>query len=137
MKLLFCHDTSKAAQGALDETLKYFSCQRPEIILLTVVEGPLDASMENEGIFDELEKDIRNKHRKIAEGISKAGFDVDAIVATGDSRTMIMEATKNKAPDIIVVGKRGSGLVKEMILGSVAAYVVRHAPCPVLVMPTA
>ena len=136
MKLLFCHDTSDAAQEALDKTLKYFSCQRPEIILLTVVEGPLDASMENEGIYEELNKKIHDKHHKIAKDISTKGFDVDALIATGDSRKMILEAAKNKTPDLIVVGKRGAGALKEMILGSVAAYVVRHSPYPVLVMPT-
>lgn len=36
---------------------------------------------------------------------------------------------------LIVVGTRARGVVARTLLGSVADAVVRHAPCPVLVVP--
>ena len=36
--------------------------------------------------------------------------------------------------DLIIIGKRGLGRIKGMIMGSVSSYVVSEAPCPVLVM---
>ncbi len=135
MKIMFCHDTSEVAQKALDQALEYFSCQKPEVILVTVIEDPLDASLVNEEIYDRLTKEIREKQHKIAEEISSKGFEVDALIATGDPRSMIMEAVEKTSPDVVVIGKRGSGSVKEIVLGSVSAYVIRHLSVPVMVMP--
>jgi len=38
-------------------------------------------------------------------------------------------------PDVIVVGERGHTGISAKVLGSVADHVVRHAPCPVVVVP--
>jgi len=37
--------------------------------------------------------------------------------------------------ELIVVGHRGLGAVRSIVLGSVSGYVVQHATCPVLVVP--
>jgi nucleotide-binding universal stress UspA family protein len=37
--------------------------------------------------------------------------------------------------ELIVVGRRGLGPVRSLVLGSVSSYVVQHATCPVLVVP--
>jgi nucleotide-binding universal stress UspA family protein len=37
--------------------------------------------------------------------------------------------------ELIVVGHRGLGAVRSLVLGSVSGYVVQHATCPVLVVP--
>ena len=36
--------------------------------------------------------------------------------------------------ELIVVGRRGRGAVKSLVLGSVSTYVLQHATCPVLVV---
>jgi nucleotide-binding universal stress UspA family protein len=38
--------------------------------------------------------------------------------------------------ELIVVGRRGRGAVSSIVLGSVSSYVLHHATCPVLVVPT-
>ncbi len=38
--------------------------------------------------------------------------------------------------ELVVVGRRGLGTVRSLVLGSVSGYVVQHANCPVLVVPT-
>lgn len=39
--------------------------------------------------------------------------------------------------DAIVIGTRGRGGIKRALLGSVSDYVVRNAPCPVVVTTAA
>ena len=38
--------------------------------------------------------------------------------------------------ELLVVGGRGHGAVRELLLGSIALHCVLHAPCPVMVVPT-
>lgn len=136
MKVMICHDGSENAQQALEEALKLFKPNNPEIILMTVVEGPADASAVNE---EHTERMIQERHeflKKTSDAIAGHGFDVDAIMAVGDARAMILQAVDQKNPDIVVIGKRGMGVIKEMVLGSVSAYLIRHVKCPVLIFHT-
>ncbi|CAG1065250.1 Putative universal stress protein [uncultured bacterium] len=136
MKIMVCHDGSENAQQALDEALKIFKPNNPEIILVTVVEGPADASSVNEELTAKMVQERHDFLKKTSDMVAGRGFDVDAIMAVGDARAMIIETVKQKNPDIVVIGKRGAGVIKEMVLGSVSAYLVRHVKCPALVFHT-
>jgi hypothetical protein len=37
--------------------------------------------------------------------------------------------------DLLVVGRQGHSWLAEKLLGSVSAYCVRHATCPVVIIP--
>jgi nucleotide-binding universal stress UspA family protein len=50
----------------------------------------------------------------------------------GRPASAIIEAATSFGADLIVVGSRGYGTIERMVLGSVSAEVVDHAPCPVL-----
>ncbi len=52
----------------------------------------------------------------------------------GNPAAKIVEGAKNWSADVIVIGSHGRGKVQKLLLGSVAEGVVRHAPCPVLVV---
>jgi nucleotide-binding universal stress UspA family protein len=47
--------------------------------------------------------------------------------------TIVNHAAKENV-DLIVVGTRGLGGFKKMLLGSVSSGIVSHAPCPILVV---
>lgn len=134
MKILVCHDGSKNAQAALEKTIGLFRCERPEIILLTVVEEPLDATSVDEESFEKWRNKRDADLKEAANWAAGHGVDVDALLAVGDPRRMILKTIEAKNPDILVVAKRGVSSLEHMVLGSVSAYIVRHAPCPVLVL---
>jgi nucleotide-binding universal stress UspA family protein len=51
----------------------------------------------------------------------------------GLAGTTIIETAERLRADLVVVGSRGLGPVKELLLGSVSQQVIRSAPCSVLV----
>lgn len=63
---------------------------------------------------------------------------VDILPAeTGRPATLILEQARRLKPGLIVLGSHGHGLMHDLILGSTAQAVLRRAPCPVLVVPSA
>lgn len=55
-------------------------------------------------------------------------------VQIGAPLTEIVNAAKDWPADLIVIGSHGRGGIRRALLGSVAEGVMRHAPCPVLVV---
>ena len=53
--------------------------------------------------------------------------------ATGLPAEALLEAAA--AADMLVVGCRGAGGFKRLLMGSVSTQVTHHAPCPVVVIP--
>ncbi len=55
-------------------------------------------------------------------------------IQVGEPAAAIVKAAKEWPADVIVLGSRAHGGVRRALLGSVADAVMRHAPCPVLVI---
>ncbi|MBI5237515.1 MAG: universal stress protein [Deltaproteobacteria bacterium] len=132
MKIMFCHDGSELSQQALEKTIGFFGKERPEIILISVAEWPQGGGAADQSAFS---GGWRSEHHsvlmKAARRVSKLGYDVDAILAVGDARKMILETVASKNPDILVAA--ASGALDARSPESVSAYLISHAPCPVLV----
>ena len=54
-------------------------------------------------------------------------------VLVGDTGPALCDFAAGVSASVIVIGSRGRGGFKRALLGSVSDYVVRNAPCPVLV----
>jgi nucleotide-binding universal stress UspA family protein len=59
---------------------------------------------------------------------------VDPRVVMGDAWWEICRTAEREPADLIVIGSHGDSAITRIPLGSVAERVVRHAPCPVLVV---
>ena len=60
--------------------------------------------------------------------------EVERSVAVGRPVHEVVQAATDAAAGLVVVGARGLGAIKRLLLGSVSEGVLRHARCPVLVV---
>ena len=139
MKMLVCYDGSSIAQTALEKAIAMFGREKPEIILITVVEEPADASSYDEAAFEELRAKGEADLKEAADWVVKQGLDVNVIVAVGigDPRKMLVEAIRKKNPDVVVITSRPpkGGVRFGRVAVSVSDYLIHHIDdCPVLVM---
>lgn len=118
---------------ALEKSIVLLGRERPEIILAAVVES----GSHNEEVLNGLRAKREEELKNAADWVVEQGFDVDAVIAVGDARKMLVETIKNKRPDIVVVSSRppNGGVRFGNATASVSDYVIHHAiDCPVLVM---
>ncbi len=75
--------------------------------------------------------------RRLAELAQRAvppDIKAEQIVRAGTPYDVINRVARREQADLIIIATRGHGAVKQFFIGSTAGRVVRHAPCPVLVV---
>jgi len=66
--------------------------------------------------------------------LGEAAFEIQAELREGPEAESILNFAKNSQADIIVMGTRGMGALKGLLLGSVSRKVIHYALCPVMVV---
>jgi nucleotide-binding universal stress UspA family protein len=84
-------------------------------------------------LHEKRQRDANEHLAKIGAELGREGLVVSTRVRLGRSASGIVEEARRLEADLIVLGSRGLGPFKSAVLGSVAAEVVDHSPCPVLV----
>ena len=60
----------------------------------------------------------------------------DSIQLIGDPVPTILEQAKKLSADFVVMGSHGRSALHDLVFGSVAAGVLKHAQCPVIIVPS-
>jgi nucleotide-binding universal stress UspA family protein len=81
-----------------------------------------------------LDANARHIAEAAAQRLAAQKLRAEICVREGSPGPEIVEAAKDWPAELIVVGSRGLGPIKRLLLGSVANYVVNHAHCSVLVV---
>ena len=81
----------------------------------------------------EYEQEVRRRisARVAGELGDQLPFEIEIDVVHAPPNQALVDASRSA--DLLVVGHRGRGTIRERMLGSVAEHCVRHAQCPVLV----
>ena len=84
-------------------------------------------------------EELKREHNEllaISANLRKDGVDAQAILLKGHAAKRILEKAEELEADIILIGSHGHGLLHKALLGSVSEYIIRHATCNVMVVPT-
>ena len=132
-------DFSPPSKKALDQAVAFARQFRAKLTLLHVVEpvatpdfaASFPLAMESDGLMaaakNELERAVK------AARIPSSTVE-KSLVRFGRSFHEIAEAARTRKVDLIIIATHGYTGVKHALLGSTTERVVRHAPCPVLVV---
>ncbi|KYR01984.1 hypothetical protein DLAC_00778 [Tieghemostelium lacteum] len=133
MKVLLSIDNSMVA---IEEAIKILKPNRDSIDIITIVDSE---SVVQEEIISSDITEYTNISEKIIDRaenmLSSRGFEnITRKVLVGEIRQEIIKHISDNGPfDMIIVGSRGLGMIKKLMLGSVSEYLVQHSPIPVYV----
>ncbi|MBV9488840.1 MAG: universal stress protein [Verrucomicrobia bacterium] len=141
-QLLLVATTFMDFSPTLQQALQLAKLTRSRLVLLHVVE--IARSELNPAIFASLEQiharldayQERARHRlnSLCEEFRDADVECTASVRVGVPHEEILEEAQTIQPDMIVIGTKTTSALARFRLGSTAERVIRHAPCPVLVV---
>jgi nucleotide-binding universal stress UspA family protein len=145
-KILVAIDGSKSSDNALDFALDLADKYSAQIMLISVFNPPTVSYLTSPAMVyipvdtTKHSDEIRVYHDKmLSEALKKVkNFNKDLKVTKklleGRPADKIVETAKDGRFDLIVIGSRGLGGIKEFLLGSVSDRVADEAPCPVLII---
>ncbi len=109
---------------------------KEEMVMLRVSEEKMQER------FREIALKCKQQMRELVTAVGVEDIEVKYHVREGKPEDVILKLARDLAARIqepssplVVMGTNGRDSLVEHILGTVAEHVVRHAPCPVLVIP--
>jgi nucleotide-binding universal stress UspA family protein len=137
-KILVPVDGSENAFRALDQALFLAKSTGAAITAIHVIESPPTVYVESQKLLNELLSNYRKESAKILDKCKEIGqrqdVKVDTVIAEGDAAANINGYAEKEAFDLIVIGSRGLGRLKQALLGSVSNKVIHHAKRSVLIV---
>ena len=121
-KILVATDRSKEAQLAATTAADLAKSTNSELHIVHVG---------FERYRDEAQEELEEEVDMIRESGAK---DIQAHLEFGMPDTAIIDLAEKLGAGLTVMGSRGLGGVRRALLGSISDSVVRHAPCPVMVV---
>lgn len=81
-----------------------------------------------------LEEETRDLLSKLLTDEERQAYHAEVRSEWGNPYSKVMEYVKQHNIDLVVMGTHGRGALGHALMGNVAERLVRHAPCPVLVV---
>lgn len=142
-KILYPTDFSKPSYEALKVACEYAKQFSAELFVIYVV--PMDPAItaftESSSVFnvplyqEKIVESYKAKLLKVVEEKVSKEIQTQVIVSSGKAADEIVRFAKEGKADLIIISQHGETGGHHFIFGGVATKVVRHATCPVLVIP--
>lgn len=128
------YDGSEGARRAAELASAMAHKNNARLVVVTAFHEP-DVAGKGE-MADRVNPDIspaQSTANSIVAELKADGIDAEADVIEGHASEALLRVADAHRADLIVIGRRGHGLISELLLGSTSEYVIRRAKIPVLV----
>jgi nucleotide-binding universal stress UspA family protein len=134
-RILVCCDGSKYSEKAIRLACNLAKTHHSELILIHVVDrtrkSDILAGNEYTQILRKYAKETLERAQRIAK---KEGFEPKTVTREGNVAGEIIQYSKDRKIDLIVVGSKGLGAVLRFFIGSVSSKIANHSLCSVLIV---
>jgi nucleotide-binding universal stress UspA family protein len=134
-------DGSEQSQRATDLAATLARAHGSRLVLLTVVRPPegwwgvTGQPPSPEALSEALVEGQQEVLRQAEGRTNLQNVEYATTEELGDPTSVILAACDRESADLLVVGRRGAGLVERMVMGSVADRLAHHSPVPILIVP--
>ena len=137
-KLLVPVDGSENSLRALDAAIFLSKKIEAHITALHVMEKAPTVYIHSQKELERLLEGFRKESEKILENCKeiakKNATEIQTVLMEGDAASKIIQYSEKGSFDTIIMGHRGSGRFKEMVLGSVTQKVLHQVKRSVLIV---
>jgi nucleotide-binding universal stress UspA family protein len=133
-------DGSAHSESALDKAIDLATSNQARITLLSVISDPIEQMLSTGGLKPDLEaacREMLKEHNDLLDDCAAratgAGLACEKTLTHGSAGPAIVDQLSQRHYDLVVMGRRGRGAVRSLLLGSTSLYVSQQSPVPVLV----
>lgn len=131
-------DGSDNSYRALDAALILSEKLGSHITVIHVMEEIPITHIGSEKLLNELLETYKKENQdilsKCSEFATQKGLTIKTLLLQGNPASAILDFSKKEKFDLVVMGSRGLGKFKELILGSVSSKIVHHSPGGILLI---
>jgi len=143
MRYMFCIDFSECAEKAFnigsklinpstDDVILFCACETYKHDVLNTLRVDFDyqiLSEANQNIVQDTKELINEFRDKLVNKFGDALKIKSIVLPSGDPKTLICKTIQDEKVDSLIMGSRGLGKMKKMVVGSVSDYCLRNAKC--------
>ena len=136
-KILLATDGSRDAELARTTAVDLANSTNSELHVVTVALGYPSYDVYNPTVLEQRREQAEAILNEQAEKVKREGGNVaekHLRIAERYRAQQIVQVAEDIEAGLIVMGSRGLGGLTRALIGSVSDSVIRHAPCPVLVV---
>ena len=137
-KILVPVDGSENSLRALDHAIYLAKKTDANITAMNVIENPPTVYVESQKLLNDLLSNFRGESAKILDNCKqiaeKSDVKIETVIGEGDAGSNIVGYAQKEDFDTIIIGRRGLGRFKEMVLCSISNKVLHHAKCSVMIV---
>lgn len=147
MKILLAVDGSVCSEAAAQELAKRPWPPESEVKVITAVEIPIPVGMEPWAVSPDYFENLERSVRQVAQASLDSALlklktttdktlKISSEIIQGSPAQVIVDEAENWGAELIIMGSRGLGVWRRLLLGSVSNAVVHHAKCSVEIVRT-
>ena len=132
-------DFSPLSLKALDFSLKLAKVARAKVFILNTFVTPYEFASRLDIVLNSYKKDSEKRIKELMENLKSKkdseGLEIEPHIEVGEVVTVVEKFVKDKAINLVVMGRKGHSGIKKTLIGSNTAELLKHCSCPVLAIP--